>query len=104
MKFVTVMDMWLLIVNIILLGLIGYYGRRLIKMISRIVSRIDQDQIEKERRAIVSMIREERDILMHQSSMSGLDAESFTIEILDLLADKVQDRNNKRLNKQGEAH
>jgi len=104
MKFVTVMDMWLLIINIALLGFIGYYGRRLIKMISRVVSRIDYDQVEKERKAIIDMIKEERDVLFHSSSMAGDNTESLSIEILDGIIEKIEDRNIKRLNKQGEAN
>ena len=98
------MDMWLLIINIALLGFIGYYGRRLIKMISRVVSRIDYDQVEKERKAIIDMIKEERDVLFHSSSMAGDNTESLSIEILDGIIEKIEDRNIKRLNKQGEAN
>ena len=36
MKFVTVMDMWLLIINLGLMGTIVYFGRKLVKSFSRI--------------------------------------------------------------------
>ena len=43
MKFVTVMDMWLLILNGGLLVAILYYGRKLIKLMARAADRHDED-------------------------------------------------------------
>lgn len=95
MKFVTVMDMWLLIINLALLGCIAYYGRRLIKLIARVVTKLDKSDIERERQAIIEIVKQERDMQMHVTGMIGKD-HSDTIFVLDEIIDKINDRNRKK--------
>jgi len=85
MKFVTVMDMWLLIVNLILLGFIGYYGRRLLKILTMISNKIETRTAEKERHRIISIIEDERQMYLQGSSMIGDNKE--TTAILDTLGE-----------------
>lgn len=95
MKFVTVMDMWLLIINLILLGCIAYYGRRLIKLIARIVTRLDMSDVEKERQAIIEIIKHERDMQSHVTSTTGKE-DSDTTLILEEIIDKINNRSRKK--------
>ena len=63
MKFVTVMDMWLLIMNGILLGSILYYGRKLINLVARSVGKQDEKNVEaalaEERKRVLKIIEKE---------------------------------------------
>lgn len=68
MKFVTVMDMWLLLINMVLLGCILYYGRRLIKSIEKVVNK-ESDQIKEEREWFFRLLKHEEENISHQISM-----------------------------------
>jgi hypothetical protein len=90
MKFVTVMDMWLLIINIVLLGFIAYYGKRVIKMMARITNKMDQDAIVAERRRIIKMLEVERESYAQAASLSE-DGKDFhhVVDTLDDVIDRV---------------
>jgi hypothetical protein len=70
MKFVTVMDMWLLIMNMGLLGALLYYGRRTIKLMVRVSSNTDARAAARERERVIRMIEEE--IMIETQSVSML--------------------------------
>jgi hypothetical protein len=61
MKFVTVMDMWLLICNIGLLGCLIYVVRQLILLIKDFQRFKNMELIDKELKSIIIIIKEERD-------------------------------------------
>ena len=75
MKFVTVMDMWLLIINIGLMGFIIYFGRNLLKTITRLMHVGEQKENNAERQRCIKLIEIE---LEHYKAISGmrLDAEA----------------------------
>jgi hypothetical protein len=75
MKFVTVMDMWLLIINIGLMGFIIYFGRNLLKTITRLMHVGEQRENNSERQRCIKLIETE---LEHYKVISGmrLDAEA----------------------------
>jgi len=71
MKFVTVMDMWLLIINLGLLGCITYFGRRLIKAVEKSVNR-DSDAVREERDWFIKILVKEKESVIHQMAMLDL--------------------------------
>ena len=89
MKFVTVMDMWLLIVNIGMMGMILYFGRRLIKTFSRIANVAEKRYESPERARILNMIDVE--IEQYEQAVSMGDKESQqAIIILDDLKSQIK--------------
>ena len=97
MKFVTVMDMWLLIMNIILLGLIGYYGRRLIKSVENISLSSDKNRetevAKRERFKMIGVIDDEMSILHQQLGMLNTDSVEYA-HLTDniMMLDNVKNR------------
>jgi hypothetical protein len=61
MKFVTVMDMWLLIINIGLMGFIIYFGRRLLKTMTRLMHVGEQRESSLERLRCIKIVQAELD-------------------------------------------
>ena len=61
MKFVTVMDMWLLIINIGLMGFIIYFGRNLLKTMTRLMHVGEQKENNAERQRCIKVIETELD-------------------------------------------
>lgn len=61
MKFVTVMDMWLLIVNIGLLASLIYVVRNMVRLFKEFQLYKNMDIIDKELKSIIVIIKEERD-------------------------------------------
>jgi ABC-type phosphate/phosphonate transport system ATPase subunit len=97
MKFVTVMDMWLLILNICLIGGLFYYGRRLLKAVERAVNHESQS-VKAERDAIIKMLHKEAD--SYQQQMSMIDSKSTEwlhlddqLQVLKELSAKIEKRN-----------
>lgn len=85
MKFVTVMDMWLLIINVVMLFGIAYGGRKLIKTLEQIVNK-DSDSAIKERRSILKIIQKEIDhyelvINMGNADQSLTDVHSILLDL-----------------------
>lgn len=94
MKFVTVMDMWLLIMNGILLGAILYYGRRFIKMMARVEQRQDNNTAEKERKRISVVIQSELNIYQQMVNMGDKNAEEI-VTVLTMLVEQIEPRGKK---------
>ena len=61
MKFVTVMDMWLLICNIGLLGCLIYVVRNMVILFKEFQMFKNMEIIDKELKSIIAIIKEERD-------------------------------------------
>jgi len=91
MKFVTVMDMWLLIMNGILLGAILYYGRKVIKMMARSEQRQDNNTAEKERKRISAAIQSELNIYQQMVNMGDKNAEEI-VTVLTMLVEQIEPR------------
>jgi len=94
MKFVTVMDMWLLIMNGILLGAILYYGRKVIKMMARSEQRQDNNTAEKERKRISAVIQSELNIYQQMVNMGDKNAEEI-VTVLTMLVEQIEPRGKK---------
>jgi len=94
MKFVTVMDMWLLIMNGILLGAILYYGRKVIKMVARSEQRQDNNTAEKERKRISAVIQSELNIYQQMVNMGDKNAEEI-VTVLTMLVEQIEPRGKK---------
>lgn len=94
MKFVTVMDMWLLIMNGILLGVILYYGRKVIKMMARSENRQDDRTAEKERKRISAVIQSELNIYQHMVNMGDKNAEEI-VTVLTMLVEQIEPKGKK---------
>lgn len=94
MKFVTVMDMWLLIMNGILLGAILYYGRKLLNIVARASSKQDDTSAEKERKRIIDVIQSELNIYKQMVNMGDKDAKE-TVTILEMLIDQIEPKGKK---------
>ena len=99
MKFVTVMDMWLLIINLGLMGSILYYGRKLVTLIARATNQNDRVLIKAEREWVISLLKEERDNL-NVSDIDGNRPFENEVDVLSDLIEKVEYRLKK--SKQGE--
>lgn len=99
MKFVTVMDMWLLIINLGLMGSILYYGRKLVTLIARATNQNDRVLIKAEREWFISLLKEERDNL-NVSDIDGNRPFENEVDVLSDLIEKVEYRLKK--SKQGE--
>ena len=99
MKFITVMDMWLLIINLGLMGSILYYGRRLVTLIARATNQNDRVLIKAEREWFISLLKEERDNL-NVSDIDGNRPFENEVDVLSDLIEKVEYRLKK--SKQGE--
>ena len=94
MKFVTVMDMWLLTMNGILLGAILYYGRKVIKMMARSENRQDDRTAEKERKRIAAVIQSELNIYQHMVNMGDKNAEEI-VTVLTMLVEQIEPKGKK---------
>jgi len=74
MKFVTVMDMWLLLMNLGLLGFIIYFGRNVLKTLIRIASINEKSSDSPERTRVLKIIRAEIETHSQMASMGDADA------------------------------
>jgi hypothetical protein len=85
MKFVTVMDMWLLVMNGILLGAILYYGKKLLDLIKVTNDEKFDESIKKavnlENQRIVSIISKELNTFKSAQAMGD---HSYDILITEL--------------------
>lgn len=93
MKFVTVMDMWLLILNGGLLIAILYYGRKLVGSVEKAVSRQDKETVDaavaNENKRVQKIIEKELSIFKNAVAMGD---ESFKgiSEELELILKEVK--------------
>jgi len=60
MKFVTVMDMWLLLCNIGLLGCLLYVVRQLVRVVKEFQAFKNMEIIDKELKSIIAHVENER--------------------------------------------
>lgn len=82
MKFVTVMDMWLLIMNGILLIAILYYGKKLMNLVSNSFTDADMKKAtELENQRVVSIINRELNIFKSAQSMGDHSFDGIIEEI-----------------------
>jgi hypothetical protein len=88
------MDMWLLIMNGILLGAILYYGRKVIKMMARSEQRQDNNTAEKERKRISAAIQSELNIYQQMVNMGDKNAEEI-VTVLTMLVEQIEPRGKK---------
>jgi hypothetical protein len=91
MKFVTVMDMWLLIMNGILLGAILYYGRKLLTLVAKASARQDENSAEVERKRIIKLIENELSLFRQAHTMGDESAKAIVDEI-DLILNQIKEK------------
>lgn len=94
MKFVTVMDMWLLICNIGLLGCLIYVVRQLITLAKEFQSWKYSEVVDKEMKYVVQLIKDERDNLT--SSMTNAEIDIKT-EFCDDIINQIERRRTKNI-------
>jgi hypothetical protein len=78
MKFVTVMDMWLLIINVCMMGGLFYFGRKLLNTMTRLMHVGEQRDNNTERQRCIRILEIE---LEHYKAIKNMhtDAESDQI-------------------------
>lgn len=91
MKFVTVMDMWLLLMNLGLLGFIIYFGRNVLKTLVRIASINEKSSDSPERTRILNIIESEIELLRQMQSMGDKDA-VHGLDILEHVKTRIMER------------
>ena len=89
MKFVTVMDMWLLILNIVMLGGLFYFGRKVLANLARIVAVNDRSIENPERARVIKLINAELETQQQMLSMGSDRDVQMTIDMLKDLLDKI---------------
>jgi len=94
MKFVTVMDMWLLICNIGLLGCLIYVVRQLINLAREFQTWKYSEVVDKEMKYVVQLIKDERDNL--KSSMTNAEIDIKT-EFCDDIINQIERRRTKNI-------
>ena len=94
MKFVTVMDMWLLLVNIGLLGCLIYVVRQMITLAKEFQAWKYSEVIDKEMKYVVQLIKDERDNL--KSSMTNAEIDIKT-EFCDDIINQIERRRTKNI-------
>jgi hypothetical protein len=89
MKFVTVMDMWLLLLNIVMMGGLFYFGRKVLANLARIVAVNDRSIENPERQRITKLILAELETQQQMLSMGSDRDVQMTIDVLKDLLDKI---------------
>jgi hypothetical protein len=99
MKFVTIMDMWLLICNMVLLGAILIYGRRVIKLMKRTIDNNQYLAARREREVIIDLIDDEITMVAHEADMltgtAGYAIATEKQQVLEELRETIRQRNRK---------
>lgn len=85
MKFVTVMDMWLLLLNGVLLGTILYYGRKLLGLVAKATNKVNISSADEERKRISIIIRSELTIYQQAATMGDRESEHIAQVLNELL-------------------
>ena len=91
MKFVTVMDMWLLLMNLGLLGFIIYFGRKVSTTLVRIAGVADRTADTPERTRILNIVQSEIELLKQMQSMGDKDA-VHGLDILEHVKTRIVER------------
>ena len=94
MKFVTVMDMWLLICNIGLLGCLIYVVRQMINLAKEFQALKYAEVVDKEMKYVVQLIKDERDNISNSMSDSGIDIKT---EFCDDIINQIENRRTKNI-------
>ena len=81
--------MWLLILNLGLLGVIIYFGRTVLKSLTRIVAVSERSSDVPERIRITKMIQTELDTQQQMLSMGSDRDVQMTIDVLKDLLDRI---------------
>ena len=90
MKFVTVMDMWLLIINICMMGGLVYFGRKLLNTMTRLMNVGEQKDNNAERQRCIKVIEVE---LEHYRVINNMhsDAEADqVVHTLEYILDQIK--------------
>jgi hypothetical protein len=90
MKFVTVMDMWLLIINICMMGGLVYFGRKLLNTMTRLMNVGEQKDNNAERQRCIKIIEVE---LEHYRVINNMhsDAEADqVVHTLEYILDQIK--------------
>lgn len=82
MKFVTVMDMWLLIINICMMGGLFYFGRKLLHTMTRIMHVGDQREHNAERQRCIKIIEAELD---HYRAIKAMHSDAEADQVVHTL-------------------
>ena len=89
MKFVTVMDMWLLVLNGILLGTILYYGKKLVELVKFTSDDMFDESIKKavslENQRIVNIINKELNTFKSAQTMGDPSYDNLITELETIL-------------------
>ena len=93
MKFVTVMDMWLLIINICMLGGAFYFGRKLLKTMTRLMHVGEMRDDNAERRRCIQLVETELD---HYKTVYSMEQDPHTKEIIAMLEQLMRDMRKER--------
>lgn len=90
MKFVTVMDMWLLIINLGLMGYIIYFGRKLLKTMTRLMHVGEQREGTTERRRCIQIIESEMEHYRAIQSMASDPESSQVLSTLEYILTQIK--------------
>lgn len=82
MKFVTVMDMWLLIINICMIGGLFYFGRKLLKTMTRLMHIGEQRDNHAERLRCIKILESE---LEHYRVINGMHRDEDANQVVHTL-------------------
>jgi len=83
------MDMWLLILNIVMLGGLFYFGRKVLANLARIVAVNDRSIENPERARVIKLINAELETQQQMLSMGSDRDVQMTIDMLKDLLDKI---------------
>jgi hypothetical protein len=82
MKFVTVMDMWLLLINIIMLAGVIYFGHKWSKTLTRLLHIGEQKDMSVERKRVIKIIEDE---ISYQQQIFSMNPDTEGQEIIRIL-------------------
>lgn len=82
MKFVTVMDMWLLIINICMMGGLFYFGRKLLRTMTRLMHVGEQRDNHAERHRCIKIIEAE---LAHYKVINDMHKDAEADQVIHTL-------------------
>jgi len=83
------MDMWLLLLNIVMMGGLFYFGRKVLANLARIVAVNDRSIENPERQRITKLILAELETQQQMLSMGSDRDVQMTIDVLKDLLDKI---------------
>jgi hypothetical protein len=90
MKFVTVMDMWLLIINICMIGGLVYFGRRLLNTMTRLMNVGEQRDNNAERQRCIKILESELEHYQVINDMHKDNEADQIVHTLEYILDRVK--------------